>query len=163
MVHTNTDELMEAIKLSVLNEGLLRLCPRSYKFNGVWHTVSQSEYDAILRSGPPHRFDSYSSDPTMPRMVRGAIWCMANRPGQTEPGASPIYEDYSTDMARLRRLAGSKYKRSYTAWTFADDVMLMSLRNHRMGGGYAWWQIAEKMKRSEGACKMRMKQIEKRP
>ena len=64
-----------------------------YTFNGVTHTMSGAEAEAIERSGPPHRVQDYAmsvGSETFCDHARGALALgarlMSERPGAIEPG-----------------------------------------------------------------------------
>ena len=69
----------------------------TYTLNGVTHTMSDAEAEAIERSGTPHRVEDYATVMTdwtfgeHPHGWRALVErLMDERPGQTEPGEFPI-------------------------------------------------------------------------
>ena len=116
---------------------------RVYDFNGKRHMVSEDEWDAIHRSGKPHSYDSYSSDPTLPEVVHGAIHLMHERPGATLPGGSPAY--FQAVSMRIRKNLHSEL------WKRTDVNKLVRARDV----GYAWWHIARSLGRHEMACRLK--------
>lgn len=131
---------MEALHLSAAGRG--------YLFDKVWHVMSQDEWDAIERSGKSSH-ETYRDFPThYAEPIHGAIHHMHDRPGKTEPGTRPVHEvsvDYRSDYDHIGR-----------PWKHRDDTYLMRMR----GKGFAWWHIANELRRSVSATMARYRKLD---
>ena len=125
---------------------------RTYLFNDEWHTVPSEEFNAIERSGRSN-WEAYAhEDPPAP-LVHGALNTMFDRPGQTEPGSSPVYRELrgtaEVDDFVEAWLDRQELNRTDDRWTQKDRDKVWRMRQR----GNAWWHIAGSLKRTEIAVK----------
>ena len=130
---------MEALHLSAACRG--------YLFDKVWHVVSQEEWDAIERSGKS-TLEDYMEPRKYPEPVHGAIHLMIDRPGKTEPGTSPVQENYVHPYKATDHTGN--------IWNHTHDEYLYRMRTK----GYAFWYISDALRRPESAIRARFRKLD---
>ena len=83
-----------------------------------------------------------------PEPVHGAIHLMIDRPGKTEPGTSPVQENYVHPYKATDHTGN--------IWNHTHDEYLYRMRTK----GYAFWYISDALRRPESAIRARFRKLD---